>query len=156
MNNIILALLAALLCSGCGLPNHITRLQSSWYMQLEQGQPVTYIAVLNQGNTGVHIERLIINPIRDKIYLFDDPQYGGWELEVNAQLEPGALLLREAKPFLRVTLTSDENWTDCYLPIEIDAKIKDRRSLFITDMKPAMPTAIPLGWEQRCGKGMAR
>lgn len=145
----VLVALAALLCGGCGYQT--IRLQSSWYIHEEDGKKsATYVSVLNQGNSAVVVETLIINPLRDRIALFDDPHHDGWVLSLHERLEPGQLLIEPASKFSRPKDGIDDPWHGCRVPIEIDAKLAGRSALVVTEMKPAMPDSLPAMWDTGC------
>lgn len=145
-----LVALAALLCGGCSYQT--VRLQSSWYiLEEDQKKSATYVSVLNKGNTAVKVETLIINPLRTRVAWFDDPHEDGWILDVNESLEPGQLLIKPAADFSRFKKGgAKENWHGCRVPIEIDARLKERRSLVVTEMRPAMPDSLPAMWDTGC------
>jgi hypothetical protein len=139
MNKLLAMLTTALLCGGCA---EVTRLQSSWYIVDNRGQAETYVAILNHGNTTVTLQRLIVNPVRSEIWLINDPQRDGWELPVAMTLTPGQVFTTRLEAFSTPPL--------CRLPIEIDVELKERRWLFVTDMKPALPSQLPYGWQPDC------
>ena len=140
--------LAALLC-GCSYQT--IRLQSSWYiLEEDERKSATYVSVLNTGNTAVQVEALVINPLRNRVALFDDPHRDGWILDVDERLEPGQLLIKPAGKFSRVNNDVKEGWHGCRVPIEIDAKLSGRPALVVTEMKPAMPDSLPAMWDTGC------
>lgn len=141
-----LALLFALLCSGCA--NHIVRVQSSWYIiETEEGKPpATYLTLLNRGNTTIHIKSIIINPIRDEIFLFKDVYHDGWERAVDKTLEPGQVLVTLASEFSR----KNEQWTSCRMPVEVNVEIASRDRVLVTEHQPALPNTLPWAWESIC------
>ncbi|MEV4783682.1 hypothetical protein [Burkholderia sp. LMU1-1-1.1] len=140
--------LAALL-SGCCYQT--IRLQSSWYILEEDvKKSATYVSVLNTGNTAVTVETLIINPLRDKVALFDDPHHDGWTLVIGERLEPGQLLIKPAGEFSRLEKNLRVYWHGCRVPIEVDAQLSGRPALVVTDMKTAMPDSLPAMWDTGC------
>jgi hypothetical protein len=146
-----IALLLCLLCTGC--THHILRVQSSWYIigAEEARQPVTYLVLLNRGNTPLKIDQIILNPIRDEVSLYKDPYHDGWGLTLDRKLAPGEMLVTEASQFFKTEKDGSKlPWPRCRMPVEVNVKIVEPDRVLISEHQPALPNSLPWAWEKGC------
>jgi hypothetical protein len=138
--------LAFVCCMSAACTHQVTSVRSAWYVMEEQGIPVTYISVLNQGNTSITPKEIILNPLRQRT--FSNDFHSGWHAQfaANQPISPGKILYIRARDIFQ----GKTPFEPCMVPIEINIRIEERSSLVISQLDVAMPNAVPIGWEAAC------
>lgn len=149
MNRAALAIVCYML-TGCA--SHVISVRSAWYVIEENGTSVTYISFLNQGNTVIVPEEMILNPVRQ--CPFSDRIKNGWHVRFvsNQPIMPGKILYLRASDFQQ----DKKGFEPCMVPLEIDLRIQGRHRLIISKLDIAMPNAVPTGWESACTPAIVR
>lgn len=145
-------MVVASLLAGCAL--QVTSVRSSWYVMDEGSGAVTYIAILNEGNSTIAATEVILNPLRDR--LLSDRYHSAWQLTLDPprQIVPGELVYFRGADFYQGNAT----FSACMIPVEINLRIADgtRSRLVTSQLVAGMPNHIPMQWETDCTVGGKR
>lgn len=145
MRTLLMVMLVSLL-GACA--HHVTSVRSSWYVVQEAKAPVTYIAIVNQGNRTIDATEVILNPLRDR--LFSSSFHSAWHLAFARpeSIAPGKTLVLRADRFFQGTT----RFGPCMAPVEINLRIVGRDSLLLSQLDAGLPNSLPLGWEIDCNR----